>query len=66
MPSPTSRRLQLSRELELERIVTLEEAEALSTLSIPTIRREHADKLIHLSPRRQGMRLRDALLLKGV
>jgi hypothetical protein len=55
--------LQLSRELELEQIVPLEQAQELSSLSRGTILREHQDKLIKLSPRRIGMRLRDALML---
>lgn len=49
--------------LELERIVTLEEASRLSSESVDTLRRRHADKIIKLSPRRVGMRVRDALRL---
>jgi hypothetical protein len=56
--------IQLSRELELERIVTLEEAIEFSRLSRDTLKRRHGDRLIRLSPRRVGMRLRGALLLK--
>jgi hypothetical protein len=49
--------------LELARIVTLEEASRLSSESIDTLRRRHADKIINLSPRRVGMRVRDVLRL---
>jgi hypothetical protein len=59
-----SSHFQLSRELELERILTLQEAIELSRLSRDTIKRRHSKKLIRLSPRRLGMRLRDALMLK--
>jgi hypothetical protein len=53
----------LSPELELERIVSLKEAEAVSTLSPDSLKRHHSDKIVQLGPRRQGMRLRDALML---
>jgi hypothetical protein len=53
----------LSREIELERIVSLQEAARLRDVSIDTLRRRHRDQIIQISPRRQGMRLRDALML---
>jgi hypothetical protein len=49
--------------LELERIVTLEEASRLSSLSEDSLRRYCGDKIIKLSTRRDGMRVRDALML---
>lgn len=49
--------------LELQRIVSLQEAERLSGMSVDTIKRRHADKLIRLSPRRLGIRVGDALML---
>ena len=49
--------------IELQRIVDLKEASRLSGLSVDSIKRHHADKIIDLSPRRVGMRLRDALML---
>jgi hypothetical protein len=52
----------LSR-LELERICTMDEAAHLSGLSADSLRRNHADKIIVLGPRRHGMRVRDALML---
>jgi hypothetical protein len=45
------------------RIVPLAEASRLSSLSKDTILRNHRDKLIQLSERRLGMRVRDALML---
>jgi hypothetical protein len=49
--------------VELQRVVDLKEASRLSGLSIDTIKRRHASKIIELSPRRRGMRLGDALSL---
>jgi hypothetical protein len=49
--------------IELQRIVDLREASRLSGLSIDTIKRHHKDKIIKLSSRRRGLRLRDALML---
>ena len=50
--------------LELERIITLQEAEKISSLSSDSWKRHHSDKIIEMSPRRLGVRLRDALMLK--
>jgi hypothetical protein len=63
MPNPVDRHNSLNPERELDRIVELPEASRLSSLSVDTIKRRHADKLIKLSPRRVGIRLRDALML---
>ena len=49
--------------IELERIIGLKEAARLSGLSIDSIKRHHASRVVALSPRRRGMRLRDALSL---
>jgi hypothetical protein len=49
--------------VELLRIVDPKEAERLSTLSWDSIIRNHPDKIIHLSKRRVGMRVGDALSL---
>jgi hypothetical protein len=56
-------RLTLSPELELECIITLDQASELSSESKDTIKRNHPDKIIRLSKRRLGMRVRDALRL---
>lgn len=50
-------------DIELDRIVTLKQAAELMGVSIQTLRRTHRDKFIRLSPRRLGMRMRDALFL---
>ena len=50
--------------LELERIISLQEAATISDLSADSWKRHHRDKLIPLSPRRLGVRLRDALMLR--
>jgi hypothetical protein len=61
---PTDSGLSLSRELELERIISLQEAGKISNLSPDSWKRHHRDKLVELSPRRLGVRLRDALMLR--
>jgi len=48
---------------ELDRIITLQEAERISSLSVDSWKRHHADKIVELSPRRLGVRLGDALML---
>jgi hypothetical protein len=49
--------------LELQRIISLTEAAHLRGVSVDTIKRQHRDQIIRLSPRRLGMRLQDALML---
>ena len=49
--------------IELQRIIPLSEAAQLSGLSVDTLKRRHRDKILELSPRRLGMRVRDALML---
>lgn len=49
--------------LELDQIISLKEAEQVSSLSPDSWKRNHRDKVIELSPRRLGVRLRDALML---
>lgn len=50
--------------VELLRVVPMDEAERLSSLSIDTLEREHSDKIVKISPRRKGMRVAHALLLR--
>lgn len=50
-------------EIALARIVTLPQAAKLSSLSADTLRRHYRDKIVTLSPHREGMRVRDALFL---
>jgi hypothetical protein len=49
------------RDRELDRVVSMQEASRLMGISPETIRRRYRDKILQLSERRQGMRLRDAL-----
>lgn len=49
--------------VELQQIISLQEAAHLMNVSIDTIERRYRDKIIQLSPRRRGMRLGVALLL---
>lgn len=48
---------------ELDRIVTLKRAAELMGVHVDTVRRNYRDKFVWISPRRCGLRLRDALLL---
>jgi hypothetical protein len=71
VPSPladqiVARLLALMPPLELLRIVEMEEAERLSSLSAETLVREHNDKIMKLSSRRNGMRVAHALMLREV
>jgi hypothetical protein len=52
-----------SREIELNRIVPLSEAARLRGVSVDTIKRTPrlARKIIQVSQRRKGMRVRDAI-----
>ena len=64
MPTPAGRHFKLPSALELDRIISMQEAEAVSSLSVDSWKRHHADKVVELSPRRLGVRLRDALMLR--
>ena len=64
MSTPADENFKLPSALELDRIVSLQEAEKISSLSVDSWKRHHADKIVGLSPRRLGVRLRDALMLK--
>lgn len=58
-----SARVQLSEELELRKVLPLEQATEITNLSRDTLKRNFPDKIIRLSPRRLGMRLSDALAI---
>jgi hypothetical protein len=49
--------------IELERVVPIAEAERITSLSRDGLQRHHRDKIVRLSPRRVGMRLRDVLAI---
>jgi hypothetical protein len=55
----------LDPDRQFDKIITLREAAELSSVSVDTWKREHPDKIIRLSARRNGVRLRDALFLGG-
>jgi hypothetical protein len=50
--------------IELNRIIPISEAAALSSISPDGWYRHHKDKLIKLTEKRVGVRLRDALFIK--
>jgi hypothetical protein len=50
--------------LELLRIAEMPEAARLAGLSVDTLAREHPDKVVKLSKRRNGMRVAHALMLR--
>jgi hypothetical protein len=51
--------------LELERVIPLSEAVELTSISRDGLLRHHHDKIVRLSPRRVGMKLRDAIAIGG-
>jgi len=51
--------------LELNRIITLDEASRLSSLSKETLEDHYGDKIVPLSPKRKGMRVGDALMINA-
>ena len=59
-----ARLLTMMTPIELLRIVEMEEAAHLSSLSADTLVREHADKILKLSSRRNGMRVAHALMIR--
>jgi hypothetical protein len=63
MSTPVDDDFKLPPALELDRIITFQEAEKVSSLSADAWKRNHPDKIVELSPRRRGIRLRDALML---
>jgi hypothetical protein len=61
MPAPKNYDIKLTPEEERRRIISLQQAAELRNISVATLRRNHSDKIIQVSPRRLGMRLADAL-----
>jgi hypothetical protein len=61
----SSNRTTLSFEIEMERIVPLKEAARLAGCSPDTLKRNHRNKIVQISDRRIGMRVRDALQLEA-
>ncbi len=58
-----SLQVQLSPELELRRVLPLEQAGKITNLSSDTLKRRYPHLVLKLSPRRLGMRLSDALAI---
>jgi hypothetical protein len=50
--------------LELLRVAPMPECEHLSGASEDTLERAHGDKIVHISERRKGMRVIDALMIR--
>lgn len=63
--SDTPEQSERPRWVELERIVPLDEAEQLTSLSHDTLRRRFPNLIVNLSPRRVGIRLRDVLAINS-
>ncbi len=51
------------RELEPMRVVMLPEVAKLLGISVSTVIRNYGDRIIRISPRRRGMRVRDILAI---
>ena len=49
--------------LELNRIARMPECERLSGVSEESLRRHHGDKIVHVTPRCDGMRVGHALMI---
>jgi hypothetical protein len=56
LPNPTP--------IELNRIVPMPEASRLSSLHPDTLREQYPELIVQLSPKRQGMRVGHALMLR--
>ena len=56
-----SARVSLSPEIEMRRVLPLEQVTEITNLSRDTIKRQFPHLILKLSPRRFGMRLSDAL-----
>jgi hypothetical protein len=52
---------ELPMSLQLMRIIGIRQAAKLAGMSERTLLRRHADKIVHISPGRIGIRVRDAL-----
>jgi hypothetical protein len=59
----TNRKVDLRPDLELQRVIPLRQAGEVAGISADTIRRRYPEIIVQLSPRRIGVRLRDALAI---
>jgi hypothetical protein len=60
------RLLKMLPPLELLRIAEMPEAARLAGVSGDTLKREHSDKIVKISRRREGMRVAHALMLHEI
>ena len=49
--------------LELERVLPMPKVEEITSLSVDSLKRHHKDKIVNLSPRRRGMKLKHSLAI---
>jgi hypothetical protein len=64
--APSPKRRQKHPELtplELLRVAALPEVKRITGLSADTLKKHYADKIVRVSPRRIGMRIRDVLAI---
>jgi hypothetical protein len=59
----TNRKTELRPDLELLRVLPLRQAAEIAGISLDTLKRRYPEIVIQLSPRRVGVRLRDALAI---
>jgi hypothetical protein len=60
------RLLKMLPPLELLRVAEMPEAARLAGASQDTLKREHPDKIVKISRRREGMRVAHALMLREI
>lgn len=61
----TNWKIELRPDIELMRVIPLRQAGEVAGISADTIRRRYPEIIVQLSPRRVGVRLRDALNIGG-
>ena len=59
----TNRKVDLLPSAEMLRVIPVAQAAEVAGISADTLRRNHPEIIIKLSPRRVGVRLRDALAI---
>lgn len=51
------------KELEPMRVIPLSDVAKLLGITVPTLVKNHGDKIIQISPRRRGLRVRDIMVI---
>jgi hypothetical protein len=59
----TNEKVELRPDIELQRVIPLRQAGEVAGISADTIKRRYPEIIVRLSPRRVGVRLRDALAI---